>query len=49
MVWAGLFAIGILMNDVIAPLLPEGELLYPEDDISDRPVRFFVEFHRRPT
>jgi GTP-binding protein Era len=27
---------------VLAPLLPPGPLLYPEDDISDRPVRFFV-------
>jgi GTP-binding protein Era len=26
----------------IEPLLPEGEPLFPEDDISDRPVRFFV-------
>jgi GTP-binding protein Era len=28
--------------DVLAPLLPEGEPLYPEDELSDRPVRFFV-------
>ncbi len=27
---------------VIAEHLPEGEPLYPEDDVSDRPVRFFV-------
>lgn len=27
---------------VLAELLPEGEPLYPADDISDRPVRFFV-------
>jgi GTP-binding protein Era len=27
---------------VLGPLLPEGEPLFPEDDISDRPVRFFV-------
>ena len=26
----------------LEPLLPEGEPLFPEDDISDRPVRFFV-------
>ncbi len=26
----------------IAQLLPEGEHLYPEDELSDRPVRFFV-------
>jgi GTP-binding protein Era len=28
--------------DATAELLPEGPPLYPEDDISDRPVRFFV-------
>jgi GTP-binding protein Era len=28
--------------DVIAKLLPLGPRLFPEDDISDRPVRFFV-------
>jgi GTP-binding protein Era len=28
--------------EVTSALLPEGEPLYPEDDISDRPVRFFV-------
>jgi GTP-binding protein Era len=27
---------------VIEQLLPEGPLLYPEDELSDRPVRFFV-------
>ncbi|MCW5836007.1 MAG: GTPase Era, partial [Labilithrix sp.] len=27
---------------VIEGLLPEGEHLYPEDELSDRPVRFFV-------
>ncbi len=27
---------------VIEPLLPEGEHVYPEDELSDRPVRFFV-------
>jgi GTP-binding protein Era len=27
---------------VIEPLLPEGEHLYPDDELSDRPVRFFV-------
>lgn len=26
----------------VGPLLPEGEFLYPEDEISDKPVRFFV-------
>lgn len=28
--------------DVIASYLPEGEPLYPDDELSDRPVRFFV-------
>lgn len=28
--------------DVMRPLLPAGEPLYPEDELSDRPVRFFV-------
>jgi GTP-binding protein Era len=28
--------------DVLTPLLPEGEPLYPEDELSDRPVRFFI-------
>jgi len=28
--------------DVLIPLLPEGEPLHPTDEISDRPVRFFV-------
>lgn len=27
---------------VLAELLPEGEPLYPEDELSDRPVRFFI-------
>jgi GTP-binding protein Era len=27
---------------VIQPLLPEGVPLYPEDELSDRPVRFFI-------
>ncbi len=26
----------------IEKLLPEGDLLYPEDELSDRPVRFFI-------
>ncbi len=26
----------------LAPLLPEGDFLYPEDELSDKPVRFFV-------
>jgi GTP-binding protein Era len=26
----------------LGPLLPEGDFLYPEDEISDKPVRFFV-------
>ncbi len=30
------------LRKVLGELLPEGEPLYPEDDISDRPVRFFV-------
>jgi GTPase len=30
------------LRAVLGELLPEGELLYPEDDISDRPVRFFI-------
>lgn len=28
--------------DVLSSLLPEGPPLYPEDELSDRPVRFFV-------
>jgi GTP-binding protein Era len=28
--------------DEIAKLLPEGEPIYPEDELSDKPVRFFV-------
>lgn len=28
--------------DVLADLLPKGDLLYPDDELSDRPVRFFV-------
>lgn len=28
--------------EVMRPLLPAGEPLYPEDELSDRPVRFFV-------
>jgi GTPase len=28
--------------EVLTPLLPEGEPLHPPDEISDRPVRFFV-------
>jgi GTP-binding protein Era len=28
--------------EVVGGLLPEGEPLYPEDELSDRPVRFFV-------
>lgn len=30
------------LRTVLGELLPEGEWLYPEDDISDRPVRFFI-------
>ena len=26
----------------VGPLLPEGDFLFPEDELSDRPVRFFV-------
>lgn len=26
----------------VGPLLPEGDFLYPDDELSDRPVRFFV-------
>ncbi|HVJ89239.1 MAG TPA: GTPase Era [Labilithrix sp.] len=28
--------------DVLKSLLPEGEPLYPEDELSDRPIRFFI-------
>jgi GTP-binding protein Era len=28
--------------DEVAPLLPEREALWPEDDLTDRPARFFV-------
>lgn len=28
--------------EAVRPLLPEGDPLYPDDELSDRPVRFFV-------
>lgn len=30
------------LHEVLLDLVPKGELLYPEDELSDRPVRFFV-------
>lgn len=30
------------LHKVLLDLVPKGELLYPEDELSDRPVRFFV-------
>ncbi|RYE92560.1 MAG: GTPase Era [Myxococcales bacterium] len=33
--------LGILLDEV-APRLPEREALWPDDDLTDRPVRFFV-------
>ena len=40
---SALYSVGLAkLIEVIVSLLPEGEILYPEDMISDYPERFFV-------